>query len=236
MHVDYTVELTQKLGLPYRLLQYYDESNEVDDPYGCQPVLFIPGNQGSYKQSRTIGSWLAMHSYKLRNDRCYTVYSVDLLEQHSVLSNRVLQRQAEFITLDALPWIAEKHGKSRPLVVVAHSMGSLVARLALEQSSSKIPTTLISLAAPIDRSVLEIDGRVKLSYKTDIPNVKQIFMHGGHADIQIPSDRSPSSPAVLNTETIPMVWASPDHQAIVWVHHIVEYLGRYIHSLISEDL
>jgi alpha-beta hydrolase superfamily lysophospholipase len=158
--------------------------------------------------------------------QCYTTYTVDFLEQWSVVSERAIQDQSQFVKL-AIDHIKAAHGTNK-LIMVGHSMGSVVARLALKDRDHTT-VTLLSLAAPLDKSPLSLDGRLGLDYS--FRDIQYISICGGSSDIQI----VPFAPSVdgrhQNTETIYMVWSSPDHQAIVWAHQVIEYLGRLIHSL-----
>lgn len=151
-----------------------------------------------------------------------------MLEQWSAISNRVLKEQGRFIE-ECIEYVSKRHKKE--LLIVAHSMGSVVARLALHERD--VP--LISLAAPFDQPVLTFDSRDPIDYFIDETRSSRIFVSGGYADVQVlpPTKRNhfPANIELLNTETLPMVWASPDHQAIVWAHPIVEYIGRLIQTI-----
>lgn len=229
MATQYGLELTQPEGLPYKLYRFSDPWAAPSNTSSvCTPVLFLPGNQGSYKQARTIGYWL-LDNPSLGAGQCYTTYTVDFLEQWSVVSERVIRDQSRFV-LDAIVHIRHKH-KDMTLVIVGHSMGSVVARLALKDIDDYklLSLRLVSLAAPMDRSPLSLDNRVGLDYS--FPALKTVSFCGGSADVQIVPFPSTADWEQRCTETIPMVWSSSDHQGIVWAHQVIEHIGRLIHVL-----
>lgn len=225
MSVSYDLELQQEIGLPYRLYRYSSPEDEPEDPYSCKPVLFVPGNQGSYKQARSIGYWLATHGA----DKCMTTYTADLLEQWSVVSDRTLLNQASFIQ-DAITWIRSKHQTDK-LIIVGHSMGSVVARLAIHQVDESGSISLVFLAAPMASPALDIDYRRLFAYTRDIVG-QHVRVSGGHNDVQVLPVKEDPARNLIRSDKIPLVWSAPDHQAIVWVHQIIDHLGRLIYKLI----
>lgn len=223
MFVHYEEVMRQPSGLPYRLLRFGHQVENDEDR--CVPLLFIPGNQGSYKQVRTIGARLLELGH---TEQCYAIYTLDLLEQWSVVSSKTIHQQSQF-TIKALEFIEKRHEPGA--ILVGHSMGSVVARVVLKTISRKLP--LISLAAPIDRPVLDIDSELDpTDYRLDSDD-QMIFISGGHSDIQVlpHGTHSIGNLRFMSTETIPLVWSSPDHQAVVWVHSIVRHIVSLIQSI-----
>ncbi len=225
MYVDYERELKADAGIPYSLHRYSDPFAKNPQVASCTPVIFAPGNQGSYKQSRTIGSWLANH---YDESHCYTTYAVDFLEQWSVVSNKTIRQQAEFL-LSCIQHVQSKH-KNKKLVIVAHSMGGIVAKLALAKTHLD-DVILITLATPQDKPALQVDPDLPINYES-LPNAKlTINISGGYRDIQVlPFGTEVSDKRInLAIDTMPLVWTSPDHQSILWAQPIIEHLGRLIH-------
>ncbi|KAH9598715.1 GPI inositol-deacylase PGAP1-like [Trypanosoma melophagium] len=100
-------------------------------------VFFIHGNAGSYKQGGKIGCLL-----KRRRNVIREVYSFDFAEQANIHRGRVLWQQANFVvntlkTLrskeNSIQKAEQKYNKSTPFIwLIGHSMGGVVAGLALE--------------------------------------------------------------------------------------------------------
>lgn len=220
--------LTDSPGSPfgYRLLRYDCPYRPLSQHQACRPVLFIPGNSGSFKQSRSLGSWLQSH--RADGPQCHALYALDLQGQLSALSNRVLRQQAAFAR-QTIEHLGRQHAK--PLVLVGHSMGAVVARLALAGREPS-QATLITLAAPLDAPPLDIDPRDPIDYSARASAATVVNLSGGFSDTQVPPVGASAAPGVRNLplDTVPLVWASPNHQAIVWVHPVVEYVGRLIHG------
>lgn len=194
------------------------------------PVIFIPGNRGSYKQARTIGSWFAQH--KSEGSYNFTVYTLNLLEEFSVLSNKPLRDQSAFVK-DAIEVVQSFH-QGQQIVLVGHSMGGIVARLAFSSMESQ-EMVLVTLAAPQTDSPLDIDDKYNIDYKSFEEPKSTINISGGWSDCQILPVGQLESPKMtdLNVETIPMVWSSSHHQAIVWIHPVVEFICRKIQDLVK---
>lgn len=230
MDVVYEKKFEQAGKIPYAVWKYSDPFvEEPEDERKCAPLLFIPGNEGSYRQARSLGSWLANTDYDKK--KCVIVYSADLLRQWSVLSNKIVEEQAKFIAT-VIPSIRALHDANTTLVIVGHSMGGIVGRLALDRVQDD-NTVFMSLAAPMEKAALNIDKNRPFKYEAVVRARKVISISGGFADVQVqPSGMLTTDVVSLTTETMPMVWASVDHQAIVWVHQVIEYVGRTIHSLI----
>lgn len=133
------------------------------------PVLFIPGNSGSYKQSRSFASvalrkgidndWLEHLDY----------FAVDLNEEYSALFGGVLEEQTQFIEhsikailklYQRLPFPPTK------LAIVGHSIGGIIAQKLLSNpDTAQLISTVITLATPM-RPVLNLDNNIDTFYQS----------------------------------------------------------------------
>lgn len=149
------------------------------------PVLFIPGNAGSYKQVRSFASEAAYHYHNsVRHQaasshakRPLDFFSVDFNEDFTAFHGQTLLDQAEYLN-DAISFILSLyHTPSRYLrdsnlpdpvsvIIVGHSMGGLVARtmLTMPNYQSKSINTIITLAAPHARPPVSFDGDIVRTY------------------------------------------------------------------------
>ena len=149
------------------------------------PVLFIPGNAGSYKQVRSFASEAAYYYHNsVRHQvdsnsakRPLDFFSVDFNEDFTAFHGQTLLDQAEYLN-DAITFILSLyHTPSRFLrdselpdpasvVIVGHSMGGVVARtmLTMPNYQSKSINTIITLAAPHARPPVSFDGDIVRTY------------------------------------------------------------------------
>jgi glycosylphosphatidylinositol deacylase len=151
------------------------------------PVLFIPGNAGSYKQVRPLAAEAAYHYHNvLRHDvgargagkRPLDFFSVDFNEDITAFHGQTLLDQAEYLN-DAISFILSLyHTPSRSIrdsdlpdptsvIVVGHSMGGVVARtmLIMPNYQSNSINTIITLSAPHARPPVSFDGDIVRTYK-----------------------------------------------------------------------
>lgn len=151
------------------------------------PVLFIPGNAGSYKQVRPLAAEAAYHYHNaLRHDpaanragkRPLDFFTVDFNEDITAFHGQTLLDQAEYLN-DALSFILSLyHTPSRSLrdsdlpdptsvIIVGHSMGGVVARtmLTMPNYQSNSINTIITLSAPHARPPVSFDGDIVRTYK-----------------------------------------------------------------------
>lgn len=120
------------------------------------PVLFIPGNAGSYKQVRSLASEASklFHHHSSNSETSNELlqvnseeeqehprkvllnelifFSLDLREEQSILSGNILLDQAEFLN-DCLRFLLQEVFRERNLssvILVGHSMGGVVSKTA----------------------------------------------------------------------------------------------------------
>lgn len=133
---------------PQYNLYVYGEGEEAAKYYNHKfsgiPVLFIPGNAGSYKQGihilncshfleiyscffsvRSVASVAHMKSLDSRKQFHFDFFTVDFNEELSALYGGVLQRQVSFVQLcirKILQIYKKKTQSQNSVVLIAHSM------------------------------------------------------------------------------------------------------------------
>lgn len=165
-----------RMGNKYSVHLYREGG--IDDtklaPSGI-PVLFIPGNAGSYKQGRSLASYCSKrtHEDQLNGNDGYYVpkfdfYLADFNEDLTAFHGRTMLDQAEYIN-DAIKYILSLYDDSRhpdSVIVIGHSMGGIVARtlVTLPNYVSNSINTIITLATPHSIPPLTFDRDVNSVY------------------------------------------------------------------------
>ncbi|RDA90442.1 hypothetical protein CP533_3009 [Ophiocordyceps camponoti-saundersi (nom. inval.)] len=146
------------------------------------PVLFIPGNAGSYKQVRPIAAEAANYFYNsLRHDgfsvqagvRNLDFFTVDFNEDITAFHGQTLLDQAEYLneavryilSLYSDPQRADRDGQvpdPTAVVILGHSMGGVVARAMLIQPNyqPKSINSIITMSAPHARPPVTFDAQI----------------------------------------------------------------------------
>lgn len=249
-----------RMGSKYSLL-YYREGNGVDTdtvPRGI-PVLFIPGNAGSYRQARSLASFCSNAEASLPR---FDFFTADFKEDFTAFHGRTLLDQAEYLN-DAIEYILSLYegtdGVPAPssVIVIGHSMGGIVARtlLTLPNYVQDSINTIITLSTPHVLPPLSFDRDLVLIYekvnqywryssadpftsRSPLSNVALISITGGQSDNMVPSDLTSVSSIVYPdhgfttfTYTIPDVWLEIDHLAIVWCGQLRDTIGKALFAL-----
>lgn len=133
------------------------------------PVLFIPGNGGSYKQARSLAS-VALRK-GVDNDwiQHLDYFTVDLNSEYSGLFGGVLEEQTQYI-IHCIRKILELYKKlqnpPKSIVLVGHSMGGKIAQALVSRPEIMDNiNTIITLAAPMDKPVVAFDYYTEKFYK-----------------------------------------------------------------------
>lgn len=193
-------EYTRLGNGPWGLYLYreagWDEDPFVDDGSGGEPklqlsgtpVLFVPGNAGSFRQVRSLASaatrtWFEAPGVPRRGNRAQQggahldFFTIDFNDDFSAFHGQTLLDQAEY-TADCIRYIlslSAHHtdpvsGRKRPdplsVIVVGHSMGGVVARAAF-LSHNYQPysiSTLITFATPHVVPPVTVDAGVDRVY------------------------------------------------------------------------
>ncbi|PZC86466.1 hypothetical protein B5X24_HaOG209185 [Helicoverpa armigera] len=220
------------------------------------PVLFLPGNSGSHMQARSLASVALRKALSKGYQYHFDFFSISYNEELSGLYGGVLQSQTKFaaacISKILSLYKSNRYTKSVPtsVILIGHSMGGLIAKRLLAYPSTINATSIaISLAAPLEAPVVNVDAAMddyymlmNLEWDTYInkniemkQNKVLISFGNGPRDVLIPSGLTSSNDSFINalTTAIPGVWTSPDHVCIVWCKQLVMVINRYLFSIVD---
>ncbi|XP_053217780.1 GPI inositol-deacylase [Podarcis raffonei] len=221
------------------------------------PVLFLPGNAGSYKQVRSLGSIALRKAEDADFKYHFDVFSVNFNEELVALYGGSLQRQTRFVheCIKVILKLYKGQGFApRSVAIVGHSMGGLVARALLTLKNFKVEllNVLVTQATPHIAPVMPLDRYLTDFYRAvnqkwiqkakEIKNLTTLSVAGGFRDYQVrsglaflPRTSHQSSALCVVTSAIPRVWASTDHLSIVWCKELILATIRAFFDLIDEN-
>ena len=151
------------------------------------PVLFIPGNAGSYKQVRSLSSEAARHYHgAVKHDqhasnegvRGLDFFTLDFNEDLSAFHGQTILDQAEYVN-EAVAYILSLYTDAdntmrdsklpdpSSVILIGHSMGGIVARTALVTSNyqSNSINTIITMSTPHARPPVSFDRDMVYLYE-----------------------------------------------------------------------
>ncbi|KAH8194837.1 hypothetical protein TruAng_010990 [Truncatella angustata] len=244
------------------------------------PVLFIPGNAGSYKQVRPIAAETARYFHDvLQHDpvavdsglRNLDFFTVDFNEDFTAFHGQTMLDQAEYLneviryilSLYLDPRTAGERDPDLPdpssVIVLGHSMGGIVARtmLVMPNYQSNSINTIITMSAPHARPPVSFDSQIVTIYddinsfwrhayaqkwanNNPLWHVTLVSIAGGGLDTVVPSDYASVESIVpethgftVFTSTIPNVWTSMDHAAILWCDQFRKVIARALYDIVD---
>ncbi|EXJ82463.1 hypothetical protein A1O3_06276 [Capronia epimyces CBS 606.96] len=180
-----------RFATKYSLYLYREEGVDdyTPDNIGLSgaPVLFIPGNAGSYKQVRSLSSEASRYYHNvLRHDanaikggvRPFDFFTLDFNEDLSAFHGQTLLDQAEYVN-EAVAYILSLYHDANRLrrdpqlpdpnavVLIGHSMGGIVARtvLATPKYQANSVNTIITMSTPHARPPVTFDADVVTLYQ-----------------------------------------------------------------------
>ncbi|XP_035828365.1 GPI inositol-deacylase isoform X2 [Aplysia californica] len=237
----------------YRLFIYGEGNLKLDGI----PVLFIPGNAGSYKQVRSLGSVSLRMSEHPQVRAHFNYFVVDFNEELSALYGGVLDKQTEFVHHCLKKILSFYSGAKSPpssVVLVGHSMGGIIARalFTLPDFDSSMVNTIITQATPHQRPVAPVDIHLEKFYSkvnqywrdnslSSVRHVTIVSTGGGYRDIQVRYGLSALDGIVAldravsaSTMAIPKAWVSTDHLCAVWCRQMVLLTKRALFDIVDE--
>nr|XP_031862302.1 uncharacterized protein CI109_002267 [Kwoniella shandongensis]KAA5529374.1 hypothetical protein CI109_002267 [Kwoniella shandongensis] len=261
----------------YDLYLYREQGWDIGDTVSGHPVIFIPGNAGSYQQVRSIAS-SASHQFHgepggqeedmvdakkldfftgtfgITERKLIDLVPVDLNEEFSAFDARTLREQAKFIQACITRVIQEydhldTSDRPQQVTLLAHSMGGIVARLAIDYSTTNLVDVVFTMSTPHLLPPLTLEYGMDDIYRTiNVPpkssNHPLLFsLCGGISDEQVVSDSCALSANVVKpgdgfaafTTGVPGVWTGVDHQAMVWCHQIRWRVARILLDMTKSD-
>jgi glycosylphosphatidylinositol deacylase len=183
---DFDTEHT-RFASKYSLYLYREWGIDEEFTVKGAPVLFIPGNAGSYKQVRSLAAESAYHYHNsVQHEsnvgkgerRPLDFFSVDFNEDFTAFHGQTVLDQAEYLN-DAITFILSLYhtpGRSRrdphlpdptSVIIVGHSMGGVVARtmFTMPNYQANSINTIVTIAAPHARPPVSFDGDIVRTQK-----------------------------------------------------------------------
>ncbi|KAF5293758.1 hypothetical protein FQA39_LY03243 [Lamprigera yunnana] len=236
-------EELEKYGL-YAYSEGRFTENSRNMKFSGIPVLFIPGNAGSFKQVRSFASVALRMSLNLRPGFHFDFFAVDLNEEFSGLNGVLLYEQTKYINR-SIEKILQLYGNSqstKSIVILGHSMGGIIARGILNVLPNKnIIPLIITLASPHARPSLMLDPFMddyyhRIQSNNTLVNNTIIAVSGGYNDYLM----TPFIAAFQNNQqfhvmstSIPLVWLPIDHLCILWCKQLVLAVTRGLFEVVD---
>ncbi|TYZ61329.1 hypothetical protein PybrP1_010369 [[Pythium] brassicae (nom. inval.)] len=237
------------------------------------PLLFLPGHLGSHKQARSLARHLADRG---ADEQLFDVFAVDFGGELSGLSGDLVRQQARFVN-DAVRAILRQYRKQHKklgkkaaktrkgpesVVVVAHSMGGVVARLAatLPNYAPNSIRHVVSLGTPYERPPFPFDAEMQHVYAEiahrlddasddtaddaadDATAPVYISIAGGHKDLIVHTPLSavdrvahPARSLALLTTAMPSVGLTMDHLCLLWCHQLLDRVAQSIVAVVDAE-
>jgi len=236
----------------YKLFMYsefgFPLANDIRrDLRDSMPVLFVPGNAGSYQQVRSLASTCIRHQLQSLDASKFIFYTIDFRGQLSGIDGQLLEEQTAFVHR-SLDQILKLHPvETKGVIMIGHSVGGFILKALFAEPDfdhNSVPL-LISLASPLTKPYLTFDDRMRHLYlKTNKYWYKKkmignhtiaISISGGKSDRLVPMHLSmdPSYDISLTTSSMRDVWLATDHVCITWCRELMQKLARLLSSLMD---
>ncbi|KAI9282714.1 PGAP1-like protein-domain-containing protein [Sporodiniella umbellata] len=239
-------------------LYLYREGHYDSEHLIGSPVLFIPGQAGSYKQVRSFASETSKYSFSKKNlvsMQDIDWFTLDLNEELTAFSGQQIIDQAAFTNAAIQTILSLYKGRISSVILVGHSMGGIVARAALMQPNYTPHSvqTIFTFATPHQNAPISLDPALDRIYRDlslywqpsqfrtgALQNLVLVSVSGGSLDTIIHSDSTglhgiaPESHSLDTfTTSIPSVWTGSDHMAILWCNQLAKIVARTLVDLSS---
>ncbi|NP_001087710.1 GPI inositol-deacylase precursor [Xenopus laevis] len=256
------IKLSKKVSRLYPLyeLYLYGEGSYAEENKNLTltgvPVLFLPGNAGSYKQARSFASVALRKAENIGNRYHFNIFTVNFNEELVALYGGSLRRQTRFVHECIKTILSLYKNQTFPpesVAIIGHSMGGLVARalFTLKHFKPDLINVIITQATPHILPVLSTDIYLTDFYtmvnnywiynSLKLRNITMLSVAGGYSDYQVrsgltflPTSSFHTSALSVVSSAVPITWASTDHLSIVWCRELVLVTARALFDLIDE--
>ncbi|KAG3026219.1 hypothetical protein PC121_g8712 [Phytophthora cactorum] len=217
------------------------------------PVLFVPGHLGSYKQARS----LSRHLWDT-NETLFDLFALDLDEEPTGLNGNFITDQATYLNDVVRAILREykrQHKKSNKqlvipdsVVIVAHSMGGIVARTAelLPNYKKRSIQHVVGLGVPYENPSFPFDAEMNAIYdgihskKSKDDQVVYVSIAGGHKDTLVQTSLTgvdtvadSSRAFVALASAIPTVQTPVDHFCLLWCHQLLKVVAESLYKAVD---
>lgn len=171
----------------YSLYLYREQTIDFSNQPQGVPVLFVPGNAGSYKQIRPIAAEAAAQFQESSKDhpevmeagkRSLDFFTVDFNEDFSAFHGQTMLDQAEYLN-SAITYILSMYTDARKspsdksfpdptsVILIGHSMGGIVART-MQRMPNYLPksiNTIVTMSTPHALPPAPFDAQIQRIYE-----------------------------------------------------------------------
>lgn len=175
----------ESIGVSCLLLDYWGRT--LTSQLNGAPVLFLPGNAGSYRQVRSLAAEASRHYYDVvRHDqdrlksgtRSLDFFMIDFNEDMAAFHGQTLLDQAEYVN-EAVSYILSLYHDPRrsrrdpelpdpsSVILIGHSMGGIVARTTLTMANyqDNSVNTIVTMSAPHAKPPVSFESDIVQTYK-----------------------------------------------------------------------
>ncbi|CAG9863163.1 unnamed protein product [Phyllotreta striolata] len=196
------------------------------------PVLFIPGNKGSFKQVRSLSSIALRKWLNSRIPFHFDYFTVDLNDEYSGAYGPLLYDQLNYVNSSVyriLELYKDKRNRPKSIVLIGHSIGGSVALKLLSQTTNPaLVPILITLSSPMKRPPLLFDYHFNRFYDNilneRLNSTTLVHVNGGYRDLLILpflTKNNLDNAVTVATSHIPISWTECDHVQILWCKQVV---------------
>lgn len=240
---------------PYKLYLYSEfdfpaRQNDRFDIRDSFPVLFVPGNSGSYQQVRSLASTCIRRQIQSLDAYKFIFYTIDFGGQLSGLNGKLVEDQTEYVNL-CLQKIKEMFSdKFNGVILVGHSVGGFISKslFTIPQFDPKSVPLIISLSSPLVKPYLTFDYRMRELYNVTNEywqryspdrsrTTTAISISGGKSDRLVPTQLTldPHFDISLTTASAKDVWFSADHNGITWCREFMYKLSHMLSAVMDKQ-
>lgn len=192
--IDLPKTFTKKKNINYSVYLYREygiDKNTLAGQLNGIPLIFIPGNRGSFKQVRSIASetsrlyYNKFHKKNLfeKNEKIkyYDFFTFDNNEEFAAFNGQSVIDQAFFLN-DVIKLILSFYSTNKVIpqsvLLIGHSIGGITCKLAvtLPNYNFKSINTIITLASPHFKMPIYFDKTMYLIYK----KIENYWFEGYH--------------------------------------------------------